>query len=103
MTKLFPIVILLALCGCSAKYANFTAGENDVVGISIPGQQSVQVSAISHLNGIAWSVKDPAKAAFTFSQASTNSYFGVITTTDVKSGELTLEPMNCQPIAEETK
>lgn len=93
MKKLFPIVMALVITGCSAKYASFTTGENDVVGISIPGQQSVQVSAISHLNGIAWSVKDPATATFTFSQASTNSYFGVITTTDIKTGELTLVPI----------
>ena len=89
MRKLF-LAVLLFLCGCKAPYYKSVDGTSTILGVSLPDEQYIQINALSYLGGSKTIVKEPAAITHEYVTASTNSYFGMITTREYRSQKLTI-------------
>ena len=97
MTKTMAVIAFAALiAGCASIYDN--AGAKVRMGsvlapieISEP-TSSVKARALYSLDGIDFYAAKNCIASMSYTNAYTNSYFGVIETTGVQSGEISIQP-----------
>jgi len=89
MRKLFLAAVLL-LAGCTTPYYKEVDGTSTILGVSLPDEQYIQINALSYLGGSKTIVKEPSVITHEYVTASTNSYFGMITTREYRSQKLTI-------------
>ena len=92
MRKLFLALVLLA--GCSSPYYKSVDGTSVILGVSLPDEQYIQINALSYLGGSKTIVREPSVITHEYVTASTNSYFGVVTTREYRRQKLTVAPTN---------
>lgn len=88
------LLALTALAGCAAPYYKEIDGTSTVLGVSLPDAQYIQVDALSYLGGSKTCVREPAVVIHEYETASTNSYFGVVRTSEWRRSSVTVCPTN---------
>lgn len=94
----YLICCLLLLAGCQNPFFKSTDGTATQIGLSLPANESIQIQAISYLNGQSIYVKDIANIKYKFTSSQSNEYFGVIRTVNFRTSDLVINPTNSYSI-----
>ena len=86
MKKLVLATLLLA--GCTSPFYKAVDGTSLLLGVSLPDEQYIQINALSYLGGAKTLVREPACIKHTYTATSTNSYFGVIHTQEMRTNTI---------------
>ena len=89
------VLALILLSGCTSPFYKAVDGTSTILGVSLPDEQYIQINALSYLGGSKTIVREPACIERTFKSASTNSYFGVITTHELRTDKIRISLTNC--------
>lgn len=93
MRKLF-LAALLLLAGCFSPYYKEVDGTSTILGVSLPDEQYIQINALSYLGGSKTYVKEPSVIRHEYTACSSNSYFGVVHTREMRKSVIEVSPTN---------
>ena len=82
------VLALLLSAGCTTPFYKAVDGTNLLLGVSLPDEQYIQINALSYLCGAKTLVRQPACIKHTYTATSTNSYFGVIQTQEMRTNTI---------------
>ena len=85
---------MLFIAGCTTNFYKEVDGTSTILGVSLPDEQYIQINALSYLGGSKTIVKEPAHIVHEYTSASTNSYFGVVKTQEIRTSKITVCPTN---------
>jgi hypothetical protein len=94
MIKCFKYILIIATCliaGCYTSYFHSKQGTLTNVGLHLPNGNIADVQIASYLNGHIINVKDKSKISYSWVCTSTNSYFGLITTSSNTKGKINID------------
>ena len=99
--RIASILLLAFICGCAQyKGAKVVEGTDLAVGMTIPVENApLKLEAINWLSGFRLGVDQNSIMSLEYSVSETNSYFGVISTTQNKKVIATVEP--CEAIEDD--
>lgn len=95
----FAFVIAVSfLCGCAQyKGAKVVEGTDLAVGMTIPVENApLKFEALNWLSGFRLGIDQNARLELEYTVAETNSYFGVVRTSQCKSVTATIEPCEAE-------
>ena len=88
------LVVGLALfaVGCSSSFYRSLDGTSTSVGICVPESDTMRLDVVQYLSGSRVSVKDKGTITHEYSHSLSNSYFGIIQTSEQRSSKVTVKP-----------